>query len=591
MIYVLTKKQTLINTSNEIKYIKRIADIKKAIEQHNTIALDTETTGLNPLSDRIIMLQIGVGNDQYVIDARDYDISKFKDILEDDNKVIVGQNIKFDYNMLKRHDIVLKKVFDIMLAENVIYNGYYSQEYIKKTKRFSLKGIANNYLKINLDKEIRDTFHNINHKVFNYDQIIYGAKDVEVPLKVLPKQIDKINQLKLRNCVRLENKVTLALGDIEYNGLYLNKDKWFKIQEVYSSKIKETEKKLDELVLKQPNSSKYRKVIYQQDLFDKSYENRRKTNINWSSTKQVYEILTELFNIYPTDKHGKPSTGDKAIKYLPKRYDITDLLLEYRKQEKILSSFGNNFFKYVDIDNRIHTNYKQIVETGRVSSNKPNIQQIPRDELFRSCFEAEKGNKIITADYDNQEGRIMANMANDKDYIDFFNNGDGDAHSFIATKMFSAAFGKEFIVTRNNENKEYRQKGKTINFAISFGGTEFSLSKDLKISIEEAKELINNFYKGFPKLKEFFTACQNYGLNNGYILTNTVINRRRYFTEYPLYLEYKNRNNLSKDEYKKFKQIEGSIGRKSMNTPIQGRWPWLNSVNSVKAEMPTLSQA
>jgi len=572
MIYYLSKKKILFENNN-INYDLRICDVINALSKEKVIALDTETTGRDPLVDKIIMLQIGTlqGN-QYVIDARDYDIRKLKSLLEDKNKIIVGHNIKFDYNMLKRYNIVLEKVYDTMLSDIIIYNGYYSIDYIKKNKRFSLAGVTKHHLNIRLPKEVRNEFHTIGSSPFKLDHIIYGAKDVIYPLKIKDKQEHLINKFNLYNCISLENNVTLALADIEYNGFYIDRNKWKDISITYNNKIKDTIRQLDELVISV--NPRYKKNVYQKDLFDSSYENRRLTNINWSSNDQVYTVLTQVFNIYPTDKHGKPSSGAKAIEYLPEKHKITDLLLLYREQSKILSTYGIEFLnKYIKSDNRVHTEFNQIVETGRVSSRNPNMQNIPRSELFRSCFIAPNNKKIITADYSNQEGRIMSDQANDKSYIDFFNNGDGDAHSFVATKMFSVAFGEEFIVTKNNENKDYRQKGKTINFAISYGGSAFSLSKDLKIPLEEAQELINNFYKGFPDLKKYFDLNWSFGINNGYILTNKITNRRRWFKEYEEYLDYKEKSkkmNSTPDYFKRFKKLEGSIGRKSMNSPIQG---------------------
>jgi len=164
-----------------------------------------------------------------------------------------------------------------------------------------------------------------------------------------------------------------------------------------------------------------------------------------------------------------------------------------------------------------------------MSSRKPNLQQIPTDEKFRSAFVAPKGKVIITTDYDNQESRIMANKAKDKVYIGFFNSKGGDVHSFVATKMFSAAFGRNFIVTRTNENKDYRQKGKIINFFISFGGSAYVLSKFLKLSQQETQELINAFFRGFPALEKMFNESKSFAIKHGFIRTNSITNRIRWF--------------------------------------------------------------
>ena len=223
-----------------------------------------------------------------------------------------------------------------------------------------------------------------------------------------------------------------------------------------------------------------------------------------------------------------------------------------------------------------------------------NLQQIPSSKEYRSAFIAPKGKVIITADYSNQEGRVMADMSNDKSYIDFF-NGDtsitfGDAHSFIAEKMFSASKGehvevppkppedntpeeKEALAYFNSHpNKKLRQMGKILNFMISFGGSAFTLSKTLKIPEKEAQDLIDAFYKGFPSLKIMFTKFKNEALKTGFIRMNTVVNRIRRLPEWKRYKELSSKDfyDLTKEEKSQLGKIKGRIERKSMNSPIQG---------------------
>lgn len=164
----------------------------------------------------------------------------------------------------------------------------------------------------------------------------------------------------------------------------------------------------------------------------------------------------------------------------------------------------------------------------------------------------------------------MADLANDKEYINFFHTGDGDIHSFVATRMFSVAFGKEFIVTKDNENKAYREKGKTLNFAVSFGASAFTIAKRLKISEDEAQKLIDLFFQGFPGLDNFFKECREVGLKKGYITTNDITRRIRWFPEHKRLRELIDKRSLTKEERKELLKIKGSIGRESQNTRIQG---------------------
>lgn len=579
MIYYFSKQETPI-IKNGVKHLftdLSVEDSLLKLQKESVLALDVETTGLNPRSNRVIMLQLGtISGDQYVYDCRDFNPSIFTGLLNDRDKIFVGHNIKFDYNMLKQYGILLRKVYDTMLAEIVINNGKFSIDMIKKMKRFSLATVSKFYLREDLVKSTRDDISRMGNRCFTYDQIIYGAKDVEVVLKIAKIQKHHITKWKLEKCVKLENEVTLALGDIEYNGMHINQETWMKANQIFFERSKETEKKLDELLNKTTN--KYKTPGFQLDLF-KTEIDKRQTLVNWSSDSQVAEILKNVFNIYPTDKNGKFSTGAPAIKSLEKSNEITDLLLKHREESKAVTAFGKKFLDdYVDKDGRVHTTFNQIVETGRVSSRSPNMQQIPggdgEDEdkdLFRKAFEAPEGKKIITADYSQQEARIMADKAGDKDYLKFFNEGDGDSHSFVGTKLFTAAFGKPFKVDKSNKKKQYRQKAKILNFMISYGGSAFTLSKQLKIPQEEAQELIDAFFKGFPTLKKMFEDCSKFGLNNGFIRLDPITNRIRWFREMETVKQLAEKDiGMTEEERKRFYTMKGSIERKSMNSPIQG---------------------
>lgn len=569
----LTQKLSKIQYSNNICCTLTLDEALKNLSQYKELALDTETSGLD-LNALILMLQLGTSDgDQYVFDMRGIDIKPIKDFLESTNILFIGHNIKFDYNVLKRLKILLNKVYDTMVVDQVIHNGKYSMIELMRLHRFSLNGVYNYYFGKNIDKETRQQFYRMSDQDFTEQQIKYGALDVVYPFEIKEQQAKLIERYSLETCIDLENKVLLSLGDIEYNGFHLNKEKWLKLNNKYKLKITETTKKLDDLLLSQDSDkiSKYVSNGYQMDLFDSNHENTRSSIVNWGSDKQVYEILSTVFGINAVDKHNKNSSGASAIELLDKRYPITDLILKLRKEEKAVSSFGLDYLeKYLGPDDRVRTTYNQIVETGRISSRNPNLQQIPKEEDFRIAFDAPKGRKIVTADYSAQEARIMADRANDQSYIDFFNNDGGDIHSFVATKMFTASFGREFIVTSTNENKAYRQKGKILNFAISFGGSAYALSKSLKIPESEAQELIDAFFKGFPTLKDMFNKNKEFALKYGYILTNDIIKRIRHFRYWDRYKELQKKQPLDSAERSELMKLKGKVERRALNTPIQG---------------------
>jgi DNA polymerase-1 len=384
------------------------------------------------------MLQIGTEEgDQFVFDMRTMPLEPLKSFLEERSRTYVGHNIKFDYNVLKSRKILLPNVYDTMVADQVIYNGLYDLSFIRTSRRFSLAGVYKHYFKESIDKETRQQFHAIQSHPFTEQQIIYGALDVVYPFRIKQEQEKLIKRFQLEECIKLENEVLLALGDIEFNGFHLNRSKWLNITNKYQLQSVKTEQELDDMLLnhaKRPD--KYRRVAYQGDLFNSAYENRRSTEVNWGSDKQVYNILKDEFNLNPADKHGKPSSGANAIALMEQKHPVTELLLKLRKEEKAINSFGSEYLdKFLGGDNRIRTHFNQIVETGRISSRNPNLQQIPKEISFRSAFEAPEGRVIITADYASQEARIMADRAKDQSYIDFFLHDGGDVHSFSKTEL------------------------------------------------------------------------------------------------------------------------------------------------------------
>lgn len=431
MLYYYSGQQSLLfqNKEYEITNIKDLNKVVNLLSKEPVLSIDTETTGLDPIKHSIIMIQFGTRTDQYIIDVRGLDFSVLSPIFSDKNRLFVGQNLKFDYNMLKRHRVLLHNIYDTMLAEMVLENGKHSMEDIKKFRPFSLKTLCKKYLYEDIGKETREEFLSWGDSPFTLKQIIYGAKDVIYPLLIKEKQEPLIKAYELERTISLENKTVLALADIEYNGIHLDSTLWLKANKSAKEKLKTTLVELDNILIdKEP---KYKCKLVQLDIFSNVFENpyRRQTDVNWDSPQQVIDILTKVFNIHPIDKDGKLSSGTKALLLLNDKPPIINTLIKFRKESKSVSSFGDKFLRdFLYPDNRIRTTFNSIVETGRISSRKPNMQQIPRDKEYRYCFTAPEDKLLIVADYSNQEGRIMADMSGDKSYIDFFNHGDGDAH-------------------------------------------------------------------------------------------------------------------------------------------------------------------
>lgn len=575
MIYYLSINTPLI-PNEEFVRLSNLSPVIDYLKDKPIIGLDCETTGLDTHSDRIIMLQIGDLTNQYVIDTRGLSIEPLRSILEDPAKTFVGQNIKYDYNMLKARSIVLPNVYDTMVMDQVIHNGKYSQTYIIKNRRFSLKEIYRFYYKKEIDKEIRNEFTTWGNAPFTKDQIMYSAKDIIYPLEIKAAQDGLINEYALTKACNLENKALLALADIEYNGMTIDPVKWHQITLKTKDKLKDTVSNLDSILIdKNPN---YKLGATQLDLFTGKPSSTRLTKINWSSDQQVIAILNNDFDIAPMEK-GKLTSSTDALRMLPidqANMPIVKTLIQYRKETKIISSFGQKYLdKYLKKGNKLHTTYNSVVATGRISSRNPNLQQIPNTKEFRECFISSTGDYEVTAaDYQAQEQRIIASKSKDQDYLNFFNEDGSDIHSFVASKLFSAAKGEyvEVINDENHENYKLRQQGKILGFMISFGGSEFTLAKRLKIPTTEAKELIDAFFKGFPTLLPMFNKNADFALKHGFIRVNSVTNRLRWL---PMWEQY---NKLSKIPKKalthvqrtEMMKLEGVIRRRALNTPIQG---------------------
>jgi len=344
------------NSSAVASSLYKEATVDECLEyfrEKEYIAVDTETTGRDPWNHKIVCLQIGDSDNQFVIDCRYINILRFKDLLE--SKTVLGHNLKFDYKFLKHVGIELDKVYDTMLAECIIYCGYDSFGY-------SLKDVLHRYLQIDLDKTVRADFLGIESQPFTDKQIEYAAKDVEFLHKIKDLQEGHISKYDLQNTANLEMEALKALGDIEYNGMGFDSQAWLKNAKGSESLLLDIKEELDDTVLNEPKLCQIYKPRYiQGDLF--GYETRE-LNINYSSSVQISKIFKELG--FPTS-----STDDRELSRLVKRdldgnvisseHKFFELLQDYREQAKIVSTYGRGFLKYVNPKtNRVHTDFWQV---------------------------------------------------------------------------------------------------------------------------------------------------------------------------------------------------------------------------------------
>lgn len=524
-------------------------------KEHSSIQLDTETKGKDAHVKKILALQLGDSYNQFVIDVRTVDIRLFKQLIE--SKLIIGHNLKFDYKFLKHAGIILNKCYDTMLAECIIYCGYESYGY-------GLKDLTKRYLNIDLDKSTRGDFYNLEGQPFNLDQIIYAATDVKYLHKIKELQEVKIKEYELEYCVNLENEVFKALGDIEYNGMILNKEKWLNIANRIKIDLEGIQQELDAMVEKEPKLSHLVPNCVQTNLFG-FFE--RKLQINYASPLQIMSICKDLG--YDVD-----STNDRELSKLANKHPFFSKLQDFREKAKIVSTYGEGFLNYINKNTgKVHTSFWQVLNTGRVSSgsesdNAPNLQNIPAKNEFRNCFEARPGFLWVSIDYSGQELNLMADGSGEEGFINVLNSGE-DLHCYAGSMMFKKTITKA--------DKELRTKAKTVNFMKPYGGGPAKLADLVNCSLEEAEQLFEDYNKAFPKLNNWLDKQGNFAVKNGYSVTFNPCRRRRWYPNMALARDLRGQARFTKSGtpeskalWKQIFQIEGQTYRNGMNHPIQG---------------------
>jgi len=536
------KSVRFIGTNSPLNDIQTatIQECKAYCESKTVLGVDTETEGFDFTCKKLIMLQIGDKDRQYVIDTRVTDISCLTSVLQSKNIVKILHNAKFDYKFIKQWaGISLEQVFDTFLVERVLNCG-------KQDYGYSLAKCVERYIGDTLNKETRNKFVGLKGQPFTVDQITYGAKDVVYLCDIREQQIVKLRNLELETVAKLENKVVEVFSEIEFEGLMIDEDKWTAMAEDNVKLAFEQELKLDDMVLAHPLLTKYR-IPVQVDMFAPMDE-VRKTHINWSSPSQTLALFQNLV----------PSLEDVNGKKLNKhryKHKLIDEYIRYKERTKLANAYGTKFFNYVNCDGKVHTNFSQILDTGRVSSSKPNMQQIPSDNTFRNCFVTEPGWVFVSSDYSSQELNVIAYGSQDPVWLDALERGL-DLHGVCADLVFE----DKWRSADADAKKKLRTQIKAINFGLAYGMGPFKLADTLQISKGEAEALIEKYFTEFPNIRDFLTKLGTFGTRNGYIRTFKPFKRRRWFdTWYPKIWD--DRSSL---------QEFGSIERASKNTPIQG---------------------
>ena len=584
-IYLLTNNPYVVKlVSNTNLELVSYEDTIKFLESNQVLDLDIETTGLDPHKDEIKTIQVRHKNNCYLIDCFSYPVQHFKSYLE--SALLIGHNLKFDLQFFYTAGVVPTKVYDTYIAETVLYLG-------DDLRRKGLADCVYRYFGVVLDKTEQSNIQ----RTFTLPFLKYAAMDVFYLSEIKAEQEKRIEEKQCKVTIELNNRFVKVLAYTEWCGLKLDSYKWSLKTENSKKLLSEVKDKLDKFILDN-NITQF--INPQMTMFDSS-----RVNINWNSSDQVADIFKflKLDITNKVDGETKESVAEAVIGKYSKIPFVKDYLY-YKELQKDISTYGDNWLKMLNpVTGRIHTSFKQLVNTSRMASGskkdktKPNLQNIPSDEETRSCFVAEDQNVIVGCDYSQQEQVVLANKSLDENLLEFFDKDIGDMHSFVGSKMYgnpeSSLYVKEVdgldLKEFKNRFPDLRNKAKMAGFTINYGGTGEGMAKKLNIPTEQGVAIYNSYFEVFPKMKQFFEDAKKKGLEKGYITISEITGLKYYIpdweklvatkkamdsTFWERYKKLKNEKTPTAQELQKrvkdYFQSMSSIEKASLNYPIQG---------------------
>ena len=421
MIYLISNR-TEIPEFRSVDFIKRCTPEQSLeyLEKLDWIGFDSETGGFDYFVDPLYTIQLGNREHQFVIDTVSVDIKLYKTLLTE--KGLIGHNLKFDLKFLYVNGIFPTKVYDTFLGEKTISLGIDSH-------KCSLAACVLRYTGLVLSKEERA---NINGKLTT-EFVLYAAKDVEYLHEIKEEQLKKLSEVGSLVSIDLDNEFVKVLAYTEFCGMHLNKDMWQnKMAEVQTSLV-ETETALNTFILEN-NMSDF--ITTQLDLFSSG----TKVNINWNSPQQVVQFFQKLGVDTKVIEKGEEKDTIEANHLFKFQYKfpIIKTYLSYKQAQKDLGTYGENWLRQIHpVTGRVHTQFKQLMNTGRLSSGGKNaqtkesylnFQNIPSEPETRSCFTAERNNLLVGCDYTGQEQIVLVNKCLDKNLLEFYDKDLGDMH-------------------------------------------------------------------------------------------------------------------------------------------------------------------
>lgn len=550
---------TLVDT-----YGKVIELVKAIYETSSFIYADIESTGLDWFEDEILLLQLMFDNQKYIINVRELGYPCLYDIIDainttthDKNTRVVFHNAKFDLKFLfHRSDAMLTRVYDTMISEVILNAGHGKPLY-------SLEELAEKYTGTFMDKDVRQSFINFpKDSPFTEAMFRYAAVDIQVLEGIHKAQLKEFEKTHQMRVMELDNDLIPVVAEMEYTGIGIVQDEWKKLHYAAEIRLKELYAEVRPLIADIAiKKSKAKNCL---ELVDKikikvTGKARRNALESIKDISLMRSWIIENFNfrssyqktaIMQLDGVKTTCADAKVIAKFRDAFPIVDKILRIAEVEKQISQYGINFLKDVHpYDNKIHTEYFTVgTRTGRFSSSKPNLQNVPTDGGYRECFVPTEGYVFIACDYSQQEYRLCGAVSREPVIINAYKTGK-DMHTATAANFYHKSM--------DEITKSERSWGKTRNFEIIYGTTEWGLHDSLKCSLDEAVDVLNQYWKGYPVLSHFKEKVEDRITTLGF--SATPIGRRRYNAPKPQFMDSR--------QYSKWQAL---IKREGFNHIIQG---------------------
>ena len=526
------KYESIKTTQHEYQLVENEGELRRLCDFFITkefVSIDTETTSTDAISAELVGLSFSAEESKafYVPVPANYEkalkvVQIFKPLYESDKIMKTGQNIKYDYEVLTRYGVTIQgKMFDTMIAHYLIQPElHHNMDYLAET----LLGYQTIHIEELLgpkgkkQKNMRD--------LSPTDIYEYAAEDADITLRLKNVLEPRLKELGVEELFwNIEMPLVRVLADMELNGVCLDTEALQDTSKIFNERMKE----------------------YEQEIYKEAGE-----EFNISSPKQVGDILFGKLQIMDKPKKTKTGqyvTSEEVLQSLENKSPIVRNILNYRGMKKLLSTYIDALPKLINPrTGHIHTSFNQaLTATGRLSSSDPNLQNIPvrtdDGKEIRKCFIPEEGCLFFSADYSQIELRIMAHLSEDENMMEAFREGH-DIHRATAAKIWHEDIDK---VT-----DAQRKKAKQANFGIIYGITTYGLAQRMDISNAEAKDLIQDYFRTFPKVQAYMEHAKEVARAKGY--AETLFHRRRYLADI-------NSRNAT---------VRGFAERNAINAPIQG---------------------